>query len=184
MRITGGEFSGRRLVTSAAMHARPTQDRVREALFSILATRLGGCAFVDLFAGTGAAGLEALSRGAASVVWVENSPAMFKVLTKNLAMLGVHSRSAMREDVFSFLRRSAAGGYDIVFADPPYAQRGGVDYVQKLLENDHLPRILRPDGLLVIEQGAREALREPSGWQFLDNRKYGQSRILLYSNGA
>ncbi len=184
MRITGGEYSGRRLATSAAMQARPTQDRVREALFSMLAPRLAGCAFLDLFAGTGAAGLEALSRGAADVNWVENSPAMFKVLLKNLAMLAVPSDTARRQDVFSFLRRCAANSFDVVFADPPYAQRGGADHVQKLLENEFLPRILRSDGVLVIEQGAREALRTAAGWRLLDNRKYGQSRILFYINSA
>ena len=123
MRIIAGTFRSRALQAPAGMATRPTSDRLRETLFNVLAPRIAGASFLDLYAGSGAVGIEALSRGAAHVTFVERAPAALKVLRANFDRLTltegfrIHSGSAG-----SFLRkpRSAAPGFDIVFLDPPY----------------------------------------------------------------
>jgi 16S rRNA (guanine(966)-N(2))-methyltransferase RsmD len=122
MRIIAGQFRSRALEAPAGMATRPTSDRLRETLFNVLAPRIQGAAVLDLYAGSGAVGMEALSRGAASVVFVERAQAALKVLRGNLARLGlsegfrIHTGSAG-----SFLRRPGHGaGFDVVFLDPPY----------------------------------------------------------------
>jgi 16S rRNA (guanine(966)-N(2))-methyltransferase RsmD len=126
MRIIAGEFRSRTLESPAGLATRPTSDRLRETLFDVLARRIAGAAFLDLYAGSGAVGLEALSRGAGSVDFVERAPAALKVLRANLTRLGltegfrIHSRS-----VGAFLRGPKAGlgcaaRFDLIFLDPPY----------------------------------------------------------------
>ena len=129
MRVTGGIVGGRTVKVPRGDKVRPTQDRVRQALFSSLAARIPGSRFLDLFAGSGAVGLEAWSRGAALVCWVESDAKVFEVLQGNVvALCGSASGHAeeqewrvIRSDVFRFLNGlQGAAGYDIVFADPPY----------------------------------------------------------------
>jgi 16S rRNA (guanine966-N2)-methyltransferase len=118
MRVIAGKFRSRRLRTLAGLDVRPTPDRLREALFNVLAPRIEGCTFVDAYAGSGAVGIEAISRGAARVVFVEFNPAAVRVIRANLAALGV-------EGGFEVIRAKAAMAVaklaaDIVFLDPPY----------------------------------------------------------------
>lgn len=123
MRIIAGAFGGRRLKPPADRRARPTADRVREAWFNILGSRLDGSAVLDLFAGSGALGLEALSRGAARVDFVERGRAALAALTANVATLGVGDRATIhRGDALKFAAKLPAGAYDVVLADPPYAR--------------------------------------------------------------
>ena len=116
MRVTGGELRGREVAVPAGRAVRPTQDRVRQALFSALATRIAGSQFLDLFAGSGAVGLEAWSRGAAGVVWVEQNPRVLRVLQANIGALcapaGVAcgTARAVRSDVLGFLERPGEHG--------------------------------------------------------------------------
>lgn len=119
---------------------RPTADRVREALFSILADRIPGRRVLDLFAGTGALGLEALSRGAASVVCVERDPAVVRILRRNLRALGVERRvEVVPRDVFAWLAdRPDAGSADVVLADPPYGARVGAELLAALASSGAL----------------------------------------------
>lgn len=120
MRIIAGKYRSRVLMAPAGMATRPTSDRLRETLFNVLAPRMEGCAFLDLYAGSGAVGLEALSRGAARVVCVERAPAALKALRGNLAKLG--ETAGLRVEAVSvaaWLKR-AQGSWDIVFLDPPY----------------------------------------------------------------
>jgi len=123
MRIIAGAFRSRPLQAPAGLATRPTSDRLRETVFNVLAPRVEGARFLDLYAGSGAVGLEALSRGAEHVVFVERAPAALKVLRENLDKLGLKSgfgvkASAVRE----YLRRAASGArvFDLVFLDPPY----------------------------------------------------------------
>jgi 16S rRNA (guanine966-N2)-methyltransferase len=122
VRIVAGEFGGRRLVVPRDGRVRPTADRVREAWMSILAPELQGARTLDLFAGSGALGLEALSRGAASVTFVELAPASLEALRANIEALAVADRvSVRRGDALRFVQGLEPGAYDVAFADPPYA---------------------------------------------------------------
>jgi 16S rRNA (guanine966-N2)-methyltransferase len=122
VRVVGGEFGGRRLSVPKDSRVRPTADRVREAWMSILGEELRSARVLDLFAGSGALGLEALSRGAAGATFVELSPASLEALRANIAALGVEQRATVhRGDALRFVDGLAAGTFDVAFADPPYA---------------------------------------------------------------
>jgi 16S rRNA (guanine966-N2)-methyltransferase len=122
MRIVAGEFGGRRLVVPRDARVRPTADRVREAWMSILAESLPGARVLDLFAGSGALGLEALSRGAASAEFVELAARSLAALKRNIATLGVEAQSMVhRGDALRFAERLPPAAFDVAFADPPYA---------------------------------------------------------------
>jgi 16S rRNA (guanine(966)-N(2))-methyltransferase RsmD len=126
MRIIAGKFRSRVLAAPAGMATRPTSDRLRETLMNVLAPRMGGAAFLDLYAGSGAVGIEALSRGATRVVFVERAPAALKALRGNLERLGVREGFQIHDrSVRAFLRSEGAAGprperYEVVFLDPPY----------------------------------------------------------------
>lgn len=121
MRIVAGRFGGRRLILPRDARVRPTADRVREAWMSIVAPDLPGARVADLFAGSGALGLEALSRGAASADFVEMAPASLKALHDNIKALGLgRDVRVHRSDALRFAERLAPAAYDVVFADPPY----------------------------------------------------------------
>jgi 16S rRNA (guanine966-N2)-methyltransferase len=130
MRIVAGQFSGRRLVVPKDPRVRPTADRVREAWMSILGEGLVGARVLDLFAGSGALGLEALSRGAASATFVELNQASFNALDQNIRALGVEDRVTVRRaDAMRYAEKLSEGAFDIVVADPPYT----LDYAARLV---------------------------------------------------
>jgi 16S rRNA (guanine966-N2)-methyltransferase len=121
-RIVAGEFGGRRLRTPSDRRVRPTAERVREAWMSILGDRLRGARVLDLFAGSGALGLEAISRGAASATLVELAPGSLEAIRANVAALGVDDRVTVhRGDALRFVSRLQPGGFDIALADPPFS---------------------------------------------------------------
>jgi 16S rRNA (guanine966-N2)-methyltransferase len=123
MRIVAGEWGGRRIQAPPGRATRPTTDRVREAWMSAVAAELPGARVLDLFAGSGALGLEALSRGAASATFVENAPAALMALSANLASLGAGGRAqVVRTDAVRFVEALPAGAFDVAFADPPYGK--------------------------------------------------------------
>ncbi len=184
MRITGGELRGRRLRAPAGNHVRPTQDRVREALFGMLAPMIRGARCVDLYAGTGALGLEALSRGALRVIWVERNRRTLEVLRDNVAMLAGPGRETVGDDVLRWLRRGdCPEAVDIFFADPPYAVNRG-DVVRDLLEAVRLAGCLSSRGLVVVEQSSREPAREVDQWSIWRDRVYGAARLAIYRRAA
>ncbi|HOW97986.1 MAG TPA: 16S rRNA (guanine(966)-N(2))-methyltransferase RsmD [Kiritimatiellia bacterium] len=187
MRITGGILKGRILkVPSGPL--RPTQDKVRAALFSMLGEAVVGARVLDLFAGTGALGLEAWSRGAAHVCWVDSDPAVLRVLRANVDSLcapGGGRAECRRDEVFRFLERPPAGGaFDLVLADPPYDREGTRRWLEKTLLALQTGPILAPEGLLAFEQSAGEPVPAPAGWSLLRDRKYGETRLLLYRRQA
>jgi 16S rRNA (guanine966-N2)-methyltransferase len=124
MRVIAGRFRSRRLAAPSAEATRPTSDRLRETLFNVLAPRIEGAAFLDLYAGSGAVGIEALSRGAAHLTFVEQAPAALKILRANLTGLGLNTGIQVHAgSVLAFLRRGYAGAqpaFDVIFLDPPY----------------------------------------------------------------
>jgi len=165
MRIIAGEFRGRQLGVPKGSDVRPTPDRVREAWMSILGDRLGGARVLDLFAGSGALGLEALSRGAASADFVEHDSRSIEMLQQNIEHLGVGGRSTVRQqDALGFAGRLSAGAYDVVFADPPYAS-GAVDQLIRLF------RTVPFGDILSVEHPADHT---PAGD---DSRRYGSTAL-------
>jgi 16S rRNA (guanine966-N2)-methyltransferase len=179
MRVIAGSAGGVRLAVPKR-GVRPTMDRVKAAIFSSLGEVIIGARVLDLFAGSGALGIEALSRGAASVIFVEDDRQSAEAIEKNLAntKLKGHVR---RQNVFDFLRqRSNAGKFQVVFADPPYEKthRGESD-TEKLLKNESLPQLLEPTGIFVLEKQPGESLGETKLWRIIRKKRYGATEVLF-----
>jgi 16S rRNA (guanine(966)-N(2))-methyltransferase RsmD len=179
MRIIAGTYGSRRLEAPPGLSTRPTSDRLRETLFNVLAPRLNsmsaggtgdGAAFLDLYAGSGAVGLEALSRGAARVTFVERAPGALKALRRNLERLGIESGFAVREQsVAAFLRVAAKasarptphegakpGRYELIFIDPPYD--AAEEYAATLGVLGEAQGILAPEALIIAEHRRKQSL--------------------------
>ncbi|MBV8899779.1 MAG: 16S rRNA (guanine(966)-N(2))-methyltransferase RsmD [Verrucomicrobia bacterium] len=176
MRVIAGSAGGIRL-QSPSHNFRPTMDRVREAVFSSLGDRVIGAVVLDLFAGSGAFAIEALSRGARSADMVDSHRQAVNAIRNNLARAGV-SGKIHRTDVFKFLAQ-ASGPYDLIFADPPYVKAPEApDMVQALLRDAHLPDLLGSEGLLVLERNAEAPPLNPGGWHILRHKRYGGTDII------
>lgn len=170
MRIVAGELGGRRIEAPPGVALRPTSDRVREALFAILGD-VSGLAFLDLFAGTGAVALEAVSRGAAAATLVDVDPAPARA---NVEALGVGDRcEIVAGDAIRFLGRGG-GSYDLVYCDPPY--RLARRFASEL--EDLLPGRLRPGGRVIVESAASDPLE--LGLPLLDARRYGRTALRIH----
>ena len=165
MRIIAGKYRGRKLKSPPSLQTRPTSDRLREALFNILAPRFEGARFLDLCAGSGAVGLEALSRGASRVTFVDRSRKMCALIEANLEALKVDEDEIelVAREALEFLRRRAkkeAESFDIIFFDPPYA----ADYEVVLsYVGDHAKRLLAADGVIIVEHDKKKELPEEAG---------------------
>lgn len=179
MRIIAGK-AGRIAIKVPSAVARPTTDFVRQALFSILATRLDSARVLDLFAGSGALGLEALSRGAATCTFVDDHRQAITVIAENLTKAKLDGGHAVKSDVTSFLKRDTAT-YDFIFIDPPYWKYyGDKDHVGDLLKSGLLAPRLAPGGCLIAEISSRQTSPESSAFKLVSRREYGSSTILLY----
>ena len=172
MRIVAGLYGGRRIAAPAGRSTRPTSDRVREALFSILGDAVHEARVLDLFAGSGALGIEALSRGAREAVFVDSDARAVAAVRANLAALGAEA-AVHRRDAFAWLA-SAAGTFDLVFADPPYSSAGLT--AGRLAEL--LPPLLTDSSLTVTESDKRDPLELPL--PLADERTYGDTRIAIH----
>ncbi len=176
MRIVGGRFRGHRLRAPKGA-TRPTTDRTREAIFNLVQSRvsLGGARVLDLFAGSGALGLEAISRGAAEAVFVEQRSAALSTMRDNAAALGATEACTFhRVDALRFLERDAAH-YDLILADPPYA----LDALERV--PDLALQRLAPDGLLVLEHRVDHRFEEHPALE--TSRRYGQTAVSLFRMG-
>jgi len=172
MRVTGGQLGGRRLARPPR-DVRPTADRVREALFARLPD-LSGWSVLDLYAGTGALGIEALSRGAGRAVFVERRQSSLTVLRRNLHALGLEERArVLRGDVRGVLPRLARAGegFRLVLADPPYGQSD----VPEALGRLGMPGLLHPEATVVVERSRRHPLALIEGLVARDARRYGDT---------
>lgn len=180
MRIIAGSHRGRHLCGPQGTTLRPTSDKVREALFSILGARVSGGRFLDLYAGTGAVGIEAISRGATAVTFVECDSRALQVLRKNLAACGFEDHAHVRVGrTENFLARPDwwDGPYGVVFADPPYADTQAIETVRIVWATE----LLAEDGVMVIEQDVRAVL-PPSvaGAALIRRYVYGDTALFLY----
>lgn len=193
MRITGGTLGGRQLKVGAGV--RPTQDKVRQAIFSAIATRVDGARVLDLFAGSGALGLEAWSRGAKSVTWVESHPRTFQALRETVrALCGDDPNGrVVKADAITFLTRHGPDGagpsrepaaergvYDLVLADPPYDREGRYLWLEKTLRALEAGPIVAADAILVFELAASEAVAGAPGWALAWERTYGDTKVLIW----
>jgi 16S rRNA (guanine966-N2)-methyltransferase len=175
MRIIAGTRKGHRIAAPRGVGTRPTGDRVREALFAMIGP-LDGADVVDLFAGSGALGLEAMSRGASRCVFVESSNAAARVVQSNLLKLGLTGAVVQKRDALAFLREEGRRGaaYDLVLCDPPYGAWN--DLARELAEL--LPPVLAPTGLLALETDARTEPALPL--DLVTSRRYGSARMTLF----
>jgi 16S rRNA (guanine966-N2)-methyltransferase len=176
MRIVGGELRGRTLHAVRGRATRPTADRVRQSLFDRLGQRCDGLRVLDLYAGTGALGFEALSRGAAHATLVEADAKAAQVIARNAAELGCADRcTVVRAEVERALRQ-LPGPYDLVFSDPPYALRAA----QATLDALAAAGLVAPQGRVVLERDRREPPPvPPDGFTVEDERRHGDTLVLL-----
>jgi 16S rRNA (guanine966-N2)-methyltransferase len=179
MRIVGGSARGRKLYIPDASPVRPTSERIKEALFNIIDPVDGKC-FLDLFAGTGNVGLEALSRGAAKAVFVEKDRILAGAIVKNVVSCRFSQMAEILRADFNRALGTLAerfDSFDILFADPPY-EAGCVGTVIAALEGG---RLLAADGLLVVQHSFREAVRDgQTGIVMTDQRSYGDTRLSFF----
>jgi 16S rRNA (guanine966-N2)-methyltransferase len=177
VRVVAGAFGGQRLVAPPGRSTRPTSDRVREALFSILGESVQRARVLDLFAGSGALGIEALSRGAAGAVLVDSSAAAVAAIRRNLEALGADAE-VRRQDALRYLdgARRDARQYDLVFLDPPYRQASGLGPELSVA----LEQVLAPGARVVAESDRRAPLELDLA--LLDERRYGDTLIRIHGS--
>lgn len=176
MRVTGGTGRGRRLHVPAGQRVRPTSDKVKQALFNILGEKVRGAAFLDLFAGAGGVGIEALSRGAERVVFVESSRGPLSVIRQNIDLAGFGARTevvASRTDVYL---RKTTEQFDILYLDPPYAEE-----LQPLLELISSVGLMRQEGIVIAEHFKKQPSPQAAGNLVLNREaRYGDTILAFY----
>ena len=183
MRITGGQDKSRLLATPKGLGIRPTSDRVREAIFNILGQDISGLTVLDLFSGTGSLGLEALSRGALSAYFIDNSQQAIKLIEKNLSLCGYRDRAVIvKKDLGRGIPRIKIlldETFDLVFMDPPYRK----DLIPLMLEDLSDKGILAPKSRVITESSKGERLPDsPGNLEIIDIRWYGDTKVSLYAH--
>ena len=181
MRVIAGSAAGIRL-SVPKRGVRPTMDRVKAAIFSSLGDAIIGARVLDLFAGSGALGIEALSRGACSVLFVEEDRQSTNVIEKNLAKTKFEAR-VRQQSVSDFLRYvSGTEKFQIIFADPPYEQtKSDERFTEKLVTSKKLGELLAPEGVFVLEKRPNEVLPETKLWRVARQKTYGATEVLFLS---
>ncbi|MGC8119488.1 16S rRNA (guanine(966)-N(2))-methyltransferase RsmD [Marinobacter sp. VGCF2001] len=180
LRIIGGDWRSRKLHFPDAGGVRPSPARTRETLFNWLSFHLAGSRCLDLFAGSGALGLEALSRGAAATTLVDHTPALAKALRDNLRLLGTDKGHVVCQDVAQFLARGEEPGYDVLFMDPPFRQ-GWLERLMPLLDSRQW---IKPGGWVYVEHERELSLPPvPASWHLHRQKSAGQVSYCLFRAG-
>jgi 16S rRNA (guanine966-N2)-methyltransferase len=179
IRLTGGEWKGRRVYTLPGLCTRPTSAKVKEALYSVLGSRVRGASVLDLFAGSGALTWEAMSRGAARALLVEKNREAARVLRANCDLLGAAAR-ILRADAFAFLAGAGQERFDLIFLDPPY-RRGLAGKTLDLLKNVSL---LQYNGIVVAETEPEETLNACPPLEFRAVKCYGGVKLWFFQHSA
>jgi len=181
MRVIAGTAGGIQLAVPKR-GVRPTMDRVKAAIFSSLADKVVGAHILDLFAGSGGLGIEALSRGASSALFVDQDRQAIDVIERNLAKAKVEGKTR-QQDVFEFLKRSQSlGQFDLILADPPYEHTpSGERHTDRLLQNEQLLGLLKEDGIFVLEKRPGENLPQTPLWNLIRQKAYGTTEVLFLS---
>lgn len=184
MRVIAGSAGGIQL-SVPKRGVRPTMDRVKAAIFSSLGDAVIDARVLDLFAGSGGLGIEALSRGAASAIFVDEDRQSIAAIEKNLVKTNFQAR-VRQQDVFDFLKRvSPTERFEIVFADPPYEKmKSGEGFTEKLLSNEALLQLLDPNGLFVLEKRLAERISKTKRWELVRGKKYGATEVLFFRPAA
>jgi 16S rRNA (guanine966-N2)-methyltransferase len=179
MRVIAGSAGGIRLAVPKC-GVRPTMDRVKAAIFSSLGDAIAGARVLDLFAGSGALGIEALSRGASFVLFVEEDRQAVRVIEENLAKTRLKG-GVRQQDVFGFLRHASdTEAFQIIFADPPYEKtEAGTNFTEKLLASKELVQLLDRTGIFVLEKPPGEALPAIRLWRVVRQKTYGATEVLF-----
>jgi len=184
MRIIGGTARGRRLRAPRGLQTRPTSGYLREVLFDLLAQEVCGRSFLDLYAGTGAVGIEAISRGATRAVFVEQDRSALAMLRRNLEVSGFRDRAEVIPlEVLPFLRRAAlrSSRFDVIFMDPPYQRSGAL----AALSLAAATRVLAPSGIVILEQSLKaQPISSPDGLARVREVRHGDSILQLYRQEA
>jgi len=187
LRITGGDFRGRLIRSPSSLRVRPTGSRAREAIFNVLGSPLDKARTLDLFSGSGLLGFEALSRGAASVTFVDSWPGAVSIIAANAGDLGVKDRTRVIKSTWeTALRRLQDEGktFDLVFADPPYAFFLPGGQGEKLLATLGACAIVTARGILVLEHSVEAVLPPlPAGWDLLVRKNYGREAVCFFKRG-
>lgn len=176
-KITGGNLGSRKLKSPKGMNVRPTPGRVKESLFSILQTRIEGARFLDLYAGTGAIGFEAASRGAEKVVSVEGHRDTADAIREAAEQFGVSDRVEVVAAPVDRALYRLEGEFDVVYADPPYADELPMQMFRLLLERN----LLAPDALVIFEHSARTILPEIPGYRSVREEVYGDVALAFFT---
>jgi len=191
MRITGGQAARRILKVPKGLDVRPTPDLVKQAVFNSLGARVVGARVLELFAGSGALGLECLSRGAAGVLCVEKSHRHAEFIRGNAAAAGYDDvLEVQTQDVFPAMRQLAASGrqFDLILADPPYGEknmnRRSTSFAQQLLDDQNLPKLLAPGGRLVLGHTKRDTLELVPPWVEVKQLKHGDTVMRFLERSA
>lgn len=179
MRVIAGEAKGRKLLSVPGQATRPITDRVKESLFNILGGQVVNALFLDLFAGTGSVGIEALSRGARRAVFVERNRQALKVIVKNLKMTGLADRAqVVSSDVFKFLKKEFGEKFDIIYIAPPQYKGLWAKTLLALEERE----LLANEGLIIAQIHPKESAFLDLKWlQLADQRKYGSTLLCFYA---
>lgn len=177
IRVIAGKYGGRTLDAPDRHTTHAMSERARNALFNSIASELPGARVLDAFAGSGSLGIEAMSRGAAEVVFVEKDRIAAKIIQKNLDLLGIDNSKVIKTTVFNWIETATPKGFDIIFADPPY---NDVQFstVERLLG------LLKPSALMVLSHPGKGEVPSRTGVVVVDNRSYGNLNLTLYRRDA
>jgi 16S rRNA (guanine966-N2)-methyltransferase len=192
MRITGGSSGRRQLKVPKGFAVRPTPDLVKQAIFNSLGERVAGARVLELFAGSGALGLECLSRGAAGVVSVEKSQRHAAMIRENLLAAGLPEAAfeLRTQDAFPVIHQLATDGaqFDLILADPPFGEknvgRRSQSFSQKLLDEAALPPLLAPEGIFVLGHTSRDTLEITAAWREVKSLRHGDSVMTFLERAA
>jgi 16S rRNA (guanine966-N2)-methyltransferase len=180
MRIIAGQYKGRKLIDIKGKKIRPTSDRIREALFSILSQKLNNAVVLDLFAGTGALGLEALSRGAAKSIFVDKSKYAITIINKNIELLNIENKAdtvLMDACIIQKQKTIFNQKFDLIFMDPPYDK----DFIVKMFKNVNLSDMVKDESILIAEHSIRDNdFDDILGFGLFDRRTYGRTMISFF----
>ena len=183
MRVIAGTAGGLHLDVPKTS-VRPTMDRVKAAIFSSLGDQIIGARVLDLFAGTGALGIEALSRGADSALFVEENTAAVATIERNLNRTKLEGR-VRKQEVFTFLESAAIEPFRVIFADPPYEKTSsGGEFTRMLLEHPRLSAMLEPSGIFILEKRPDETVPAAPLWEVARARRYGATEVLFLQHAA